>query len=148
MLLRIDVHEVGPGLVGDVFLERDLADIIAAGEHLAAQGLVIIGDAEAITLALARSQARTLLASLRIGEETVPVASVMFETAAEEVFRRYRRNWKPRTLEINLSYYRNQILPCSEENRLPKSRAGTSGSGSHHSLRRRLPRTARHRSFP
>ena len=111
VLLRIDVHEVGPGLVGDVFLERDLADIIAAGEHLAAQGLVTIGDAEAITLALARSQARTLLASLRIGEETVPVASVMFETAAEEVFRRYRRNWKPRTLEVNLSYYRNQILP-------------------------------------
>lgn len=70
-----------------------------------------IGDAGAITLAQARSQARALLALRRNGEETVPVASVMFESVAEEVFRRYRRHWKPSTLAVNLSYYRNQILP-------------------------------------
>ncbi len=51
-----------------------------------------IGDAGAITLAQARSQARVLLASQRNGKETVPVASVMFGTVAEEVFRRYRRS--------------------------------------------------------
>ena len=34
-----------------------------------------------------------------------------FEAVAEEVFKRYGRNWKPRTLEVNRGYYRNQILP-------------------------------------
>ncbi len=34
-----------------------------------------------------------------------------FETVAEEVFRRYGRRWKPRTLAVNRSYLRNQILP-------------------------------------
>ena len=38
--IRIDVHEVGLGLVGEVFLERNFADIIAESEHLAAQGLL------------------------------------------------------------------------------------------------------------
>ena len=71
----------------------------------------VIGDAGVITLAQARSQARALLASRCSGEETVPVASVMFESVAEEVFRRYRRHWKPSTLAVNLGYYRNQILP-------------------------------------
>ena len=59
-----------------------------------------IGDAGVITLAQARSQARALLASRCSGEETVPVASVMFESVAEEVFRRYRRHWKPSTLAV------------------------------------------------
>ena len=34
-----------------------------------------------------------------------------FEEVAEEVFRRYGRNWKPRTVSVNRSYLRNQILP-------------------------------------
>ncbi len=34
-----------------------------------------------------------------------------FETVAEEVFPRYGRSWKPGTLSVNRSYYRNQILP-------------------------------------
>lgn len=34
-----------------------------------------------------------------------------FEEVAEEVFRRYGRNWKPRTVTVNQSYLRNQILP-------------------------------------
>ena len=38
-------------------------------------------------------------------------ASASFETVAEEAFERYGRNWKPRTLEVNRGYYRNQILP-------------------------------------
>ena len=38
-------------------------------------------------------------------------AAAAFETVAEEAFERYGRNWKPRTLEVNRGYYRNQILP-------------------------------------
>ena len=83
-----------------------------------------IGDAGAITLARARSQAGALLALRHSGDETVPVASVMFEAVAEEVFRRYRRHWKSSTLAVNLSYY-----PGSGASQLPKSRAGSSCSG-------------------
>ena len=36
---------------------------------------------------------------------------LIFETVAEEVFRRYGRTWKPRTAKVNRSYLRNQILP-------------------------------------
>ena len=38
-------------------------------------------------------------------------ADARFETVAEEVFRRYRRHWKPSTLAVNRAYLRNQILP-------------------------------------
>ncbi len=34
-----------------------------------------------------------------------------FETIADEVFHRYQRHWKPRTLAVNRVYLRNQILP-------------------------------------
>lgn len=34
-----------------------------------------------------------------------------FEIVADEVFRRYGRRWKPRTVRVNRSYLRNQILP-------------------------------------
>ena len=34
-----------------------------------------------------------------------------FEVIADEVFRRYGRRWKPRTVRVNRSYLRNQILP-------------------------------------
>ena len=36
---------------------------------------------------------------------------VLFETVADETFRRYGRNWKPATLQVNQVYLRNQILP-------------------------------------
>ena len=68
-----------------------------------------IGDGEDITLECARTRARALLTSRRNGgEHTEPVA---FEMVAEEVFRRYRRHWKPLTLKVSLGYYRKQILP-------------------------------------
>ena len=70
-----------------------------------------IGDA--VTLTVARHRARSILAAQRNGDDGI-VASpdeTLFETVAEEVFRRYSRNWKPRTLKVNLGYYRNQILP-------------------------------------
>ncbi len=61
-----------------------------------------IGDTEDITLESARTQARALLASMRNGDEAASETSqpIAFELVAEEVFRRYRRHWKPRTLEV------------------------------------------------
>ena len=71
-----------------------------------------IGDAEDITLDHARTQARSMLGSRQSGEDPASGASdIPFETVAEEVFRRYQRHWKPRTREVNLGYYRKQILP-------------------------------------
>ena len=66
------------------------------------------GDAAAVTVPEARARAVTELTSLRGGTETL---SMPFETAAEEVFRRYGRRGKPRTLEVNQIYCRRQILP-------------------------------------
>ena len=70
-----------------------------------------IGDDEDITLEQARSKAGVMLAARLNGNEAGTVAPIPFEAVAEEVFRRYRRHWKPRTLEVNLGYYRNQIRP-------------------------------------
>ena len=70
----------------------------------------IIGDATEISLIEARERAHTLLAATRNGEPESPDETV-FETVAEEVFRRYGRTWKPGTLKVNRYYYRNQILP-------------------------------------
>ena len=72
-----------------------------------------IGDADALAEAEARSQARTLLAGLRKGRESVPPqpAEIAFEEVADEVFSYYRRHWKPRTLAVNVNYYENHLLP-------------------------------------
>ena len=71
-----------------------------------------IGNAEDISLEHARALARSMLGSRRNGEELVSgTSNIPFETVADEVFRRYQRHWKPRTLKVNLGYYRNQILP-------------------------------------
>ena len=76
----------------------------------------IVGQAGDIDLDEARSRARTLLAAIRndSGDETAAPADIAFETVAEEVFRRYARNWKPSTLNVNRGYYKNQILPWFE----------------------------------
>ena len=73
----------------------------------------IVGQAGAIGADEARDRARTLVASIRKGnnDETPAAADIPFETVADEVFRRYARNWKPSTLRVNRNYYRNQILP-------------------------------------
>ena len=71
-----------------------------------------IGDADDGTLECARSKARALLASRRNGEESVSgTTEIPFETVAEEVFRRYRRHWKPSTLAIKIKYCKSHILP-------------------------------------
>ena len=76
----------------------------------------IVGQAGAVDAEEARSKAKALLAAIREGNDgplTAP-PDTAFETVGDEVFRRYVRNWKPSTLEVNLIYYRNQILPWFE----------------------------------
>ena len=64
----------------------------------------------------ARNRARAMLAAIRNGnhDEAAAPPATLFETVADEVFRRYARNWKPSTLKVNRNYYRNHILPWFE----------------------------------
>ena len=73
----------------------------------------IVGDAAVMTEAEARARARSMLAALRDDRdiETEVTGDALFETVAEEVFTRYGRRWKPRTLAVNRYYLNNQILP-------------------------------------
>ncbi len=75
-----------------------------------------VGDAAEITEAEARVRARSLLATLRDGKDpdATDPGDIPFETVAEEVFERYGRRWKPRTLRVNRIYLRRQILPWFE----------------------------------
>ena len=60
----------------------------------------------------ARSCAVQTLAAIRRGEGPPrDPAETLFEAVAEAVFERYRRLWKPGTLDVNRSYLKNQILP-------------------------------------
>lgn len=70
-----------------------------------------IGDAGDIRLECARSKACAMLAARLHGDGAGFAVPILFETVAEEVFRRYGRRWKPRTLKVNRGYYRNQVLP-------------------------------------
>ena len=79
-----------------------------------------IGDADAMSEAEARLQARSLLAGIRKGRESIPdlPPDIAFEAVANEVFSYYRRHWKPRTLAVNLNYYENNILPWFKGRRI------------------------------
>lgn len=77
-------------------------------QHAGARVWKDCGDAATVTVAEARARAVAELAALRGATGIRPVP---FETVAGEVFRRYGRRWKPRTLEVNRIYYRRQILP-------------------------------------
>ena len=65
----------------------------------------IVGDAGTMTEAEARNRARSMLAVLRDGRDADAEApgEALFETVAEEVFTRYGRRWKPRTLQVNVN---------------------------------------------
>ena len=73
----------------------------------------IVGQSGSTGVDEARERARVMLASIRNGNEegAAVLPDTPFETVADEVFRRYARNWKPSTLSVNRGYYRNQILP-------------------------------------
>lgn len=73
----------------------------------------ILGDAEVVPEGEARASARSFLAALREGRDAdaVEPGGTPFENVAAEVFDRYGRRWKPRTLAVNRAYLRKQILP-------------------------------------
>ena len=73
----------------------------------------IVGDATVMTETEARTRARAMLTALREDRDIDIDTSgdTLFERVAEEVFERYGRHWKPRTLAVNSDYLRNQILP-------------------------------------
>ena len=73
----------------------------------------IVGDAAVMTETEARARARSMLAAMRDDRDIEVEASgdALFEAVAEEVFTRYGRRWKPRTLAVNRRYLSNQILP-------------------------------------
>ena len=70
----------------------------------------IVGDAVSLSVEDARTRARSMLVASRNGTSAAS-EHILFEEVAEEVFRRYGRNWKPRTLRVNRGYFANQILP-------------------------------------
>ena len=83
-------------------------------QHEGHRRWIKIGDADAsLAETEARSQARSLLAGMRKGRESIPdlPPDIAFEAVAGEVFSYYRRHWKPRTLAVNVNYYENHILP-------------------------------------
>ena len=68
----------------------------------------IVGDAASMSVEDARNRARSMLAADRNGTAAAADHN-LFEEVAEEVFRRYGRNWKPGTLKVNRGYFANQI---------------------------------------
>ena len=76
----------------------------------------LVGQAEVLNVDEARDRARAMLAAIRNGndDEAAAPSAILFETVADEVFRRYARNWKPSTLRVNRNYYQNHILPWFE----------------------------------
>ncbi len=70
----------------------------------------IVGDPADMSVDEARETARGMLASIRAGRPASD-DETMFETVAEEAFRRHGRIWKPSTLTVNGHYLRKQILP-------------------------------------
>ncbi|MDE0049126.1 MAG: tyrosine-type recombinase/integrase [Rhodospirillales bacterium] len=76
----------------------------------------IVGQADDIGVDEARDQAKVILAAIRNGNGDAAIVSpnIAFEEVADEVFRRYARNWKPSTLKVNRNYYGNHILPWFE----------------------------------
>ena len=72
----------------------------------------ILGDAATMSVYEARSSAVQTIAAIRRGEDPPrDPAETLFEAVAETVFERYRRLWKPGTLDVNRCYLKNQILP-------------------------------------
>ena len=76
----------------------------------------IVGQADDVGVDEARGRAKVMLAAIRNEDADAAAAppDIAFETAADEVFRRYARNWKPSTLKVNRNYYGNHILPWFE----------------------------------
>ena len=83
------------------------------GQHEGRRIWKTLGDADVMSEAEARERARSMLAALRDDTEMEASESggALFETVTEEVFIRYGRRWKPRTMSVNRFYLSGQILP-------------------------------------
>lgn len=77
-------------------------------QHRGQRSWNIVGDANAVPVAEARSRVASMLSTIR-GD--VPVDTPHFEAVAEAVFRRYARVWKLQTLNVNRSYLRCALMP-------------------------------------
>jgi len=110
----------------------------------------IVGDAAVMTEDEARTRARSLLAALRDDRniEMEVSGEALFETVAEEVFTRYGRRWKPRTLAVTATISSDKSCPSSRAGRLPESTATRCSGGSVLFTPRRRLRTAQPRSSP
>ena len=72
----------------------------------------IVGDADTTKTSEARSRTTAMPAAIRRrGPVSTPSGDTLFATVAQAAFERHARIWKPRTLEVNHGYLRNQILP-------------------------------------
>ena len=81
-------------------------------QHRGERSWKIVGDANELTLKQAHARAASMLAAVRIGvDPSGRPETTLFEVVAEAVFERYARVWKPRTLEVNRTYLRRQLLP-------------------------------------
>ncbi len=80
-------------------------------QHEGRRAWTVVGDAAVTRLADARKQARSMMLATRQGIRW-QTDQTLFETVAEEVFRRYGASrWKPGTLKVNRYYLKNQLLP-------------------------------------
>ena len=70
-----------------------------------------VASAENANADEARARAAAMLAAIRRGGDAPESSEILFEAVADEVFRRYARNWKPGTLKVNRNYFCNHILP-------------------------------------
>ena len=81
-------------------------------QHCGKRVWKIVGDAEVVSVAEARSRAAEIMAAIRRGEPALPrPEETLFEVVAATVFERYERLWKPGTLRANRYYLSNRILP-------------------------------------
>ena len=72
----------------------------------------LVGDANVMRLAEARTSADSVLTAIRCDIDACAAAvAPRFETVAEAVFRRHAHIWKTKTLYVNRCYYRRQLLP-------------------------------------
>jgi len=93
-------------------LPSDRKRFFVHSQHRGERVWKIVGDAAAMGVCEARSWAVRTLAAIRRGEDPPrDPAETLFEAVAEAVFERYRRLWKPGTLDVNRCYLKNQILP-------------------------------------
>ncbi|MCY3755969.1 MAG: tyrosine-type recombinase/integrase [Alphaproteobacteria bacterium] len=106
-----DVRDTGLRGFGVRVLPSGARRYFVHSQHEGRRVWKTIGDAGSMGLEEARRKAVELLAAIRRDEPMALAEERLFEVVAEEVFSRYGRNWKPRTMKVNRNYLRNQILP-------------------------------------